>query len=259
MRTLSTILLGFAFAGPTARADDAVVAVDKVFAAWRSAAQDVQSLVVEYRSETRNRIVNGDSDTYDYVFKIIKCDDGWLASLNAEPAIPAVSAPKRMSYLLYNQQVYLLNHDDKMATRFGASTADLPGFLARHFNPFVVVLNRKRADEWCRFEIVKKDEWYTYLSVKPRDPRRADHFDGNFEGGGIAVMNEDSPAVPKGMPRTLYQLCGALEIRTDIRTWKLNAPNPPKPEEFTRPEDRPGWTVGPWPFAAGGTAGTPNR
>jgi hypothetical protein len=168
--------------------------------------------------------------------------------LDCEPAIPLRPPPRRATWLLNHGIIYLLNPDAKVAVRFDGAAGDLPGVLARHFNPFVILLDRKRAEEWARLEVAKQDEWYTYLAVTPVGGTRSNRFDGTFDGGEVAVMAKDTADIPKGMPRALRHWRMGTEVRIDVHTWRLNPADPPKPAEFARPEDRPGWTVQPWPF-----------
>jgi hypothetical protein len=88
-------------------------------------------------------------------------------------------------------------------------------------------------------EVAKQDEWYTYLKVTPKQANQSD----NFRNGWVVLMRKDSEAVPKGMPRQLWHTDGMQEYLFEISAWRLNPEVGPKPEEFTKPEDRPGWEV----------------
>ncbi len=245
MSAFLAILLGLVVAGLPAETGGRI---DGLFAAWLAAVKDARSLVVEYRLEEYDPVLDRVAEPYTCVFTLLRADDGgWLAALDCEPAIPLRPLPKRVIGLLNHGAIYLLDPGAKTATRIDAAADDLPRFLARYFNPLIVLLDRKRAEEWTRLDVVKQDEWYTYLAVTP-DKARSDQFGGRFDGGAIAVMNKDTADIPKGMPRALRHWSAGREIRIDVRTWRLDPADAPRPADFTRPEDRPGWTVGQWPF-----------
>src|SRR5262249_5455972 len=113
----------------------------------------------------------------------------------------------------------------------------------RYFSPFVVLLDRDRTERKHRLAVEKQDEWYTYLTVTPKAARRSG-WRISFESGGVAVMNKDTPGVPAGMPRVVpYIPSSGQRVVIDIRSWRLNVAGSLGPADFTRPEDRPGWTV----------------
>ena len=60
-------------------------------------------------------------------------------------------------------------------------------------------------------------------------------------------MNKASESLPKDMPRQLWYTDGIREYTFEIKAWRLNGTDPPKLEEFAKPEDRPGWEVVEWP------------
>jgi hypothetical protein len=144
--------------------------------------------------------------------------------------------------LLNGGSIYRLNHDKKQASRLNAD-GDVSPFVERWFNPLVILLDRRRAEEKYAFEIVKTDEWYTCLSLKPKKPKTNGLFPDILQGG-VVLMNKEIPQLPKDMPRQLL-IIDAIgnRMQFDIKSWRLNGPDVPKPEEFTKPENRPGWEV----------------
>ena len=62
------------------------------------------------------------------------------------------------------------------------------------------------------------------------------------------LLNKDSERIPKGMPCQLWYTDGVHEHTFDIRSWRYNADPGPRADEFTRPDDRPGWEVVVWPM-----------
>ena len=95
---------------------------------------------------------------------------------------------------------------------------------------------------------MKSDEWYTYLSLKPKKPKINGWFPDILQGG-VVLMNKETLQLAKDMPRRLliYDAAGN-RMQFDIKCRRLNGSDAPKPEEFTKPEDRPGWQVfgSPW-------------
>jgi hypothetical protein len=121
--------------------------------------------------------------------------------------------------------------------------SDLRELAEKHWNPFVLLLDRKRAEEKCKLEIIKRDEWYTCLAVKPKQGKRTGWLPDNFLEGRVVLMNTASDRIPKDMPRQLWHTSGGREYTFTIRSWRLNAADGPKVEEFVRPHDLPGWKV----------------
>ncbi len=89
---------------------------------------------------------------------------------------------------------------------------------------------------------------YTTLAVKPKQVPQPGWFPDSFQQGRVVLMRKASDAIPKGMPWQLWYTDGIQECTFEIKSWRINAAEAPKPEEFAKPEDRPGWTVREWPF-----------
>jgi hypothetical protein len=231
----SLVCIGIvAIAMPAAAADRQ----DELFASWKQAQRDVRSLVVEFTLETQ--AIWHTTEQYEGTFKLVRTPEGEIfASHDIAGKKPGAGQQERWGGLLNGGRVYLLDYDKKLAIKFEPAESELPGFLEKYFNPFVVLLDQKRAEEKCRLEVVKQDEWYTYLAVKSKDA-------SFFRDARAVLMNSDTDNVPKNMPRQLWWNDGNNSHAFQIRAWRLNASDAPKPEEFTKPEDRPGWEVTEW-------------
>jgi hypothetical protein len=149
--------------------------------------------------------------------------------------------------LLVGSTLYWLNADAKTALRIDPANGDVRLWLEEKFNPSALLLDEKRARANGRCHIARLDEWYTYMDVIPLPS-------GYFNRARAVFMNKDADGVPKDMPCQLWYQDVVGDCYTfDIRRWKANAADGPKAEEFTRPEDRPGWQVSeslPFPWGA---------
>jgi hypothetical protein len=212
--------------------------LDQLFASWQAKQREVKSLVVEFTLEIKDR-----------AFETVEQRNGTIRLLHtpkgkvfasyelAEPPAKG-EKPKWFRALLNDGKIYVLQQDKKRALRLEATDGDLLRFLDAWFNPFVLLLDRKRAEASYQLKVVKQDKWYTYLTVKPKQTKA----DG-FTQARAALMNQASERIPKDMPGQLWSITDIAEWTWKINSWRLNAPNAPKPEEFTRPEERPGWEV----------------
>ncbi|HMC65212.1 MAG TPA: hypothetical protein VKI65_09765 [Gemmataceae bacterium] len=220
---------------------------DQLFASWEQAQREVRSLVVEFTLQTKDTIREERHKT-EGTFRLIRTRNGKLfASYEAIEKKPNGDGQERWSGLLNDGAVYLLNANQKAAIRFEPVDGDLRGFLEKYFNPFVLLLDRKRADDKSKLEIVRQDEWYSYLAVNPKQVKRYGWFPDTFHQGRAVFMNKASESLPKDMPRQLWYTDGIREYTFEIKAWRLNGTDPPKLEEFAKPEDRPGWEVVEWP------------
>ena len=111
-------------------------------------------------------------------------------------------------------------------------------------------LDEKYARENYHLRVSCQDKWYTYLDIVPERQKSTRSWRANLDRCRAVLMNKDGDGVPADMPRQLwYQGADGFEFTFDIRSWKANPADGPKAEEFTRPEDRPGWEVSePRPF-----------
>jgi hypothetical protein len=218
---------------------------DELFESWEKAQRGVRSLVVEFTLETRDPVYN----TWDKTtgtLRLLRTRTGKiLASYEVIAKKPKEEKPERSSGLLNGGSIYLLNHDNKHAMRFEPAGGDVRGFLETYFNPFVVLLDRKHALETFEVKVVKKDEWYTYLALKPRV--KPTTWSNGFNEGRVALLNKASEGVPKDMPVQLWYADSFCQRIFKIKVWRMNA-DALKEEEFAKPEDRPGWLVVDFPF-----------
>jgi hypothetical protein len=240
------VAIALAF-GSAARADGAD-RKDQLFATWQEAQRSTTTLVVEFTLKTWDPTFSK-RHQFEGTFRLIRSPKGEvLASYEVALAKAKGDVPERSSGLLSNGKVYLLNHDKKTAIRFEPSDGDLQRFVEKYFNPFVLLLDRKRADEQCLVDVAKQDEQFTYLTVKPKAVKPSGWFTDQFHEGRAILMNKASDMVPKDMPRQLWYTDGRQEYTYEIKSWRHDPAEPPKLEEFVRPEDRPGWEVREWPM-----------
>jgi hypothetical protein len=221
---------------------------DQLFASWEEAQRGVTSLVVTFTLETWDPTFDVRHKA-DGTFRLFRTPKGeLLGSYEITQPRTKGDGQVRVSGLLNNATLYLLDNDQKMALMFELTEGDLLGFLARNFNPFVLLLDRKLAEEKYHIEVIKEDKWYTYLAVNPKQVKRYGWFPDSFHEGRVVLMNKASEEVPRDMPRQLWYTDGSQEYTFEINKWRLNADAAPKAAEFIKPEDRPGWQVGEWPF-----------
>ena len=220
--------------------------LDELFVGCEQVQRRAESLVVEFHLEAKELGFNTREAAAD-VFRLVRSPTRELYAIT--PERPTGETKGRWSGLLNGGRMYLLDPDKRTAIRFAAPAADeLPQFLETYSNPFAVLLDRTRADAKNRLELVKQDEWYTYVTVTPRQVKRNGWQPDRFHEGRAVFMAKDSQAVPKEMPRQLWYTDGTSEHVFDIKAWRLNPDDGPKVEEFTKPEDRPGWEVVDWPL-----------
>jgi hypothetical protein len=219
--------------------------LDELFASWEGAQREMRSLLVEFTLETTIPIFN-QQVRFDGVFRFLRTPTGILASCEFQQTWPKPENEIRVTELLHRGTVYLLNHDKKTALAFPVAEKDRLGFLAEHFNPFAILLDRSLAREKAWLEVIGEDESSTDLAVRWKPAKRCDWYEPPSKVGRVTLMKKGSKTIPKNMPRQLSypELNGAQYVYV-IKTWRMNADDAPKPDEFTRPEDMPGWTVYP--------------
>jgi hypothetical protein len=239
-----SILLTFGMAFTIA---NNAVRQNELFASWQAAQRSVKSLVVRFVLERADPVFQ-DQAKAQGTFRLIRTPEGkLLASYEVGPWDTDKALKERCSGLLNDGAVYVLSHDKKTAVRFEAGDHDPLPFLANHFLPFVWLLDRKRAQEECHVEVVGQDEWYTYLRLQPRRANRG-IWRAGFPNARAVLTNRDSDGIPKDMPRQLWFTDGVQRYTIDISSWRMNGTDAPKPAEFAKPEDRPGWQVHEWPI-----------
>lgn len=217
---------------------------DQLFASWQEAQRSVKSLVIDFTLELKHGSFI--DDKAEGTFRLLRTPNGQIfASYHVCPAEGNFLVGD-FSGLLNDGIVYKLNESGKTALNLKPIQGDLMQFLEKYFNPFVLLLERKHAKEKCDLQVVKQDEWYTYLNVTPKKVKRYGWNPDTFHRGRVVLMSKSSESVPKNMPRELQYFDGSSEHIFAIKSWRLNAPEAPKVEEFAKPEDRPGWQVYVW-------------
>jgi hypothetical protein len=224
---------------------------DELFQSWEKMKADTRSLVVEYTLENLNRVSN-EKVQFQGTFKMLRTPKGeYLASCTHTPLKKSGDVAEPLfSGLLNGDALYLLNPKAKTAMRFRTEEGNLRLWLEEHFNPFALLLDEKHARANYNLQVIMQDQHYTYLDVKPK-PRKGSgkwfEMRVDMPRGRAVFMNKDARGVPKDMPCQLWYEDPAMNSYTfSIRSWKANATDCPKAEEFTRPEDRPGWVVNGW-------------
>jgi hypothetical protein len=218
---------------------------EQLFRSWEKANADTRSLVVEFTLEQTDRI-RDEKHRFNGTFKMLRTKKGELL---ASYTLTKPDTPGNAEFvgLLNGGALYLLRPDKKEATRFVPEDGDVRLWLEEKFNPFALLLDRNHARKEYRLNVTRQDESYTYLDIKPRPrPPSGAWFEWtpSFERGRAVFMNKESKAIPRDMPRQLwYQESTGNYSTFEIRRWRANPADGPKVEEFTRPEDRPGWEV----------------
>lgn len=220
--------------------------LDELFASWEKAQTDVRSLVVEFSQETLDPITKTKL-TADGSFRLIRSPAGKVSASFDLHCDGAKGPEQRVSVLLADGAIYLLNHDKKQASRNEFADGQLRPFVEKCFYPVVILLDRRRAEANWTMEVVKQDEWYSYVVMNRKHANPTSWF--TFEPTPparveIAILNKDTSKTPRDMPRLIqYSDPAATRIALHVKSWRFNGSDPPKPEEFTKPEDRPGWIV----------------
>ena len=219
---------------------------DQLFASWQDAQKGVKSLIVEFTLETKDATF-GKTETVRGTFRLLRTpkDDVFASYEICQPEAKGAKSDQCRG-LLSDGMVYVLDQERKTAIRFDPTDVGLQSFLVRYFNPFPLLLDRKRDDGKCQVEVTRIDEWYTYLAVKPKHVKRYGWFPDSFQEGRVVLMNKTNDDVPKDMPCQLWYTDGIRACTFHIRSWRLDAANAPRLEEFTKPEDRPGWEINEW-------------
>ena len=252
-------LIGSVLAVSVVASADAADKLDAVYSRWERSQRGLRSLVVEFTREIKDRVFNS-TEKADGVFRLVRTPAGETYAsfeFNLEkPQGPQAATGRlnnRMVYRLdYKQSVVsVLDYNQKTEFRLKLAEENPLVFLEDYFNPVTVFLDRKRLEAKYNLEI-KQDEFYTYMSAKPKHAKQRSGWFGpmDFVQSRVVLMNKASKSIPKDMPRQVWLNPGSQEIIFHIKTWRVNAADGPRVEEFTESEDRPGWRVdaGEWPF-----------
>lgn len=244
-KVIGMVLFLFAASGPSDPEP-----LDELFDGWARAQGKVESLIVEFDLETKDNTFNT-VEKFTGRFSLIRNKRGEVFALyDTTRKESRDGKAKHSAGLLNGGKVYLLNHDEKKATSVEITDSELMAFLEDYFICYTVLLDRKRAEEKWHLEIVKQDNWYSYLKMTPKQATWSlfGWFQVPRPEGRAVLMRKDSDTIPKGMPRQLWVTDGSSEHKFEIKSWRLNPTQGPNLEDFTRPEDKPGWKVGKMPF-----------
>lgn len=222
--------------------------LDELFARWAATQKNAQSLIIEFGYEVKDSVSNKSEKAVGTLRWIRTLDGEVFADYEIVFDEPVAGEKRRFSALLNGGNVYLLDHRKKSAQRFDVESDYLVTFLMRFFNPVVMLLDRDRAETECRLKIVKKDKWYTYLSIAPGKTGSEPNGLERIHRIDVALMRGESNQLPKGMPRAISIAGWNDRCYFEIKSWQMNPENAPKEREFLRPEDRPGWEVVQFPF-----------
>jgi hypothetical protein len=219
---------------------------EQLFRSWENAKADTRSLVVEFTLERTDRI-RDEKHRFNGTFKLLRTKKGELLASYALTKPDSPGKPEWVG-LLNGGALYSLRPDKKEAARFVPEDGDVRLWLEEKFNPFALLLDKNHARKEYRLNVTRQDEWYTYLEIKPKTPPPSSGWLADlkvqFTRGRAVFMNKDSKGVPRDMPRQLWwEDLSGNHYKFEIRRWRANPADGPKVEEFTRPEDRPGWEV----------------
>jgi hypothetical protein len=237
------LVLGLVFIGLMASRGQGADRKDQLFKAWEKAQRGIRSLVVQFILERKNRCFD-EQEKSEGTLRLLRTPDGKLFGSYqlTEPGVKNRRAQKQ-SWLLSGGSVYLLDRGQKTALRFTPAAGDLLRFLAKYSYPFVLLLDRKLAEEKYHLDVVRQDQWYTYLMIKPKHVKQCGWLPETFGRGRVVLSNKGSKTVPVDMPVQLWFEAPDSPYTFTIKAWRWNAPDAPRREEFVRPEDRPGWKV----------------
>lgn len=206
------------------------VTLEAAFARWEATAREMKSLHVEYTTE---RTFAGQKDTTSCTLRMLRTDDGLFADLVMR------AGDESGRYLLREGTLYAIDPTKKQATRF--KTGDVTQYVADHYQPLAVLLDRSRAEKSFDLAVAKRDDWFTFLTLTPKDKT------ANLPGGMVVVPHRKNDTLPVGMPRVLrYTNEVGITVDWDVTKWVMNGDNPPKASEFELPAEKDGWTISEW-------------
>jgi hypothetical protein len=202
---------------------------DAAFSSWKQAKEGTESLVVEYKKESKDLVTLKQSSS-TFVFRLLQIKGKIYASVaKVETNLKAEKVEQRVA-LLADSTIYLYGFgpEEETAVRLEFKPEELRSFLQRHFDPFVVLLDRKKTSEQYDIALQKTDKNYTYLSIDAKQ--------NQFPSGQVVVMNKDSEFIPKNMPRLIRHIEQHQQQTVDIQSWRINPINGPKTDDFTVPK-----------------------
>jgi hypothetical protein len=224
----------------------------EVFDAWEKAAREVQTLTVEfdYQAELKHWFFGGIRQGHGRLL-LRRTPRGILGRY--ELGSQDRSGEPAAVFLLLEDKLYLLRTAEKTAIRQDLAGVNIRRWLEAWFNPFVLLLDRERAQKEWRWTFAKEDIWYSYLDVVPLKRNRPRSLFPTFKEGDagwsferarVVVMKKGDDKIPRNMPRQFWiEEQAASSVRFDIVRWTMDGPNPPPDKDFTAPEKMAGWKV----------------
>lgn len=238
MRNLCSLAIVFISSISPVRADEK----DDYLDLWKKTAAGTKSLVVEFKFERAEPLRHKTTVGTGRV-RLLKSESGTV--LASAKIRDDKSEASLLNALMIGSDVYELDEGAKSAVRYAVAPADVVPFLARHFIPFVAVLNAKHVGTDYRLKLAKQDEWYTYFNLELRRPWPFGTFGHSFDVAKMAVLQKDAEGMAKGTPRkvVISASSGQEGFTYEVMSWQLNGKDKPAEAEFLRPDDREGWTV----------------
>jgi hypothetical protein len=203
-------------------------------------ARETRSLTVVFAVRQWDSLLK-QAEEFEGLLKVRRTHDGVVLARYDYKPVTKGAGPQAATGLLVGDDVYLLQPQDQTALRIPLGTSDKLRWLEKWFNPFVVFLNGERVRRDFRLDVTKEDQWYTYLAVTPRHPKRSGWLPDEMLQGGVAILNRGTGKIPAGAPRQLWYSNDSNQRVLEIREWKVNAPDGPEEKDFERPEKLPGW------------------
>src|SRR5262249_33153308 len=158
------------------------------------------SLVIEFTLEMKDSAFRTRQE-FDGVFRLLREPTGdILASYELRDKHGKEGAPPSFSGLLNAGTIYVLDHGQRTAVKYRPKKGDVPRTLEDYLNPFILLLDRKRAQDKWRLAISKQNDWYACLRVEPKGEKRSSwSWEGwkIVEKGQLVVMNKATATVPK--------------------------------------------------------------
>ncbi len=222
----------------------------ELFGAWEKAAREVRTLAIEFDLKEEDSI-HPEGKPFHGRLLLRRTPRGVLGRYEFRP--PEKDKEPFVALLL-GDKLYLLRTANKTAIRIDLAGVNICRWLEKWFNPFVLPLDRERAQWEWRWNLAKEDSWYTYLDVQPRKRQgrssflqtyKEDDSDSgwSFVRARIVVMNKGDDKIPRNMPRRIWIRQVTSDITFDIVRWTMDGPEAPSDKDFTEPEKMEGWKV----------------
>lgn len=199
--------------------------VDAVFARWDATAREMKSLHVEFEMTESEPVVKRETKS-SCTLRLLRTDGGVIGDGTIR------QGDRTYRLMLRDDTVYMTDPDKKVALRFELEV----------WFPLAVLLDRPRVEKAYSVTVANRDEWYTHLSLTPKDVK------AGLSSGLVVVPHRKNDTLPVGMPRLVVSnKTDHLAYRWDITKWVMNGDTPPKASEFELPTEKDGWTITEWP------------